>query len=195
MTGILWAAGDCLAQKAECIARKRKLRYNYRRTAFTAAYGGALIGPFGHFWYRKLDKVVSSCLQPSTAVFVAAKVAADTFIYTPLNVGLFFALMTVVEGGHWTEVRHKLQQDFLPTMGAEMAIWPAYQAVNFARVPVQHQLLICSVGTLFDSTFLCWVHDHNDWLSMVVPGLRAPTALSPVTDAADSIGSLLNAGK
>jgi len=83
-------------------------------------------GPFGHFWYQKLDKVVSSCLQPSTAVFVAAKVqqhctlllalvlhakgkkvvtvqvAADTFIYTPLNVGLFFALMTVVEGGRWT---------------------------------------------------------------------------------------------
>lgn len=69
---------------------------------------------------------MSSCLQPSTAVFVAAKVrqhctlslalvlhaknatiisvqvAADTFIYTPLNVGLFFALMTVVEGGRWT---------------------------------------------------------------------------------------------
>ncbi len=38
------AAGDCLAQKAECIARKRKLKYNYRRTAFTAAYGGTLIG-------------------------------------------------------------------------------------------------------------------------------------------------------
>ena len=83
-------------------------------------------GPFGHFWYQKLDKVVSSCLQPSTVAFVAAKVqqhctlplalvlhakgtkiisvqvAADTFIYTPLNVGLFFALMTVVEGGRWT---------------------------------------------------------------------------------------------
>lgn len=41
----------------------------------------------------------------------------------------------------------------------------------------------------------CRVHDHNDWLSMVVPGLRAPTALSPVSDAADSIGSFLNTGK
>lgn len=38
------AAGDFLAQRAECFARKRKLRYNYRRTAFTAVYGGALIG-------------------------------------------------------------------------------------------------------------------------------------------------------
>ncbi len=32
----------------------------------------------------------------------SVQVAADTFIYTPLNVGLFFALMTVVEGGRWT---------------------------------------------------------------------------------------------
>lgn len=33
-----------------------------------------LAGPLGHFWYQKLDKVVSSCLRPSTASFVAAKV-------------------------------------------------------------------------------------------------------------------------
>lgn len=82
-------------------------------------------GPLGHLWYRKLDQVASSCLPPSTASFVAAKVhrpqqpkpqqltdaksiacivqvAADTFIYTPLNVGLFFAWITLVEGGGWT---------------------------------------------------------------------------------------------
>lgn len=87
----------------------------------------AIAGPLGHFWYRKLDQVASSCLRPSTVSFVAAKVArlkqnmphaapvcqqiildcivqvaADTFIYTPLNVGLFFAWITVVEGGGWT---------------------------------------------------------------------------------------------
>lgn len=34
-------------------------------------------------------------------LLIIMQVAADTFLYTPLNVGLFFALMTVVEGGHW----------------------------------------------------------------------------------------------
>ena len=38
------AAGDFLAQRAHCLGRKRKLKYNYRRTAFTAAYGGGLMG-------------------------------------------------------------------------------------------------------------------------------------------------------
>ncbi len=49
------AAGDCLAQKAECIARKRKLRYNYRRTAFTAAYGGTLIGTLSSLAVKSLS--------------------------------------------------------------------------------------------------------------------------------------------
>ncbi|KAL3161885.1 hypothetical protein ABBQ38_008974 [Trebouxia sp. C0009 RCD-2024] len=192
MTATLWAAGDFLAQRSQCLGRKEKRKYNYRRTAFTAAYGGALMGPLGHFWYQKLDQVVSSWLQPSTTAFIAAKVAADTLIYTPFNVGLFFTWITVVEGGTWTEVCHKLQQDFWPTMGAEVAVWPAYQAVNFARVPVHHQLLMCSVGTLFDSTFLCWVHDHHDWLSMLKPGLRSPRALSPIAVSSDT---LLGSGK
>jgi len=55
------AAGDCLAQKAECIARKRKLRYNYRRTAFTAAYGGVLIGTLSSFALRSLPR--ECCLR------------------------------------------------------------------------------------------------------------------------------------
>ena len=94
----------------------------------------ATAGPLGHFWYHKLDQVASSCLQPSTASFVAAKVvgfkqnmplavprcyqialgcilqvAADTFIYTPLNVGLFFAWITIVEGGGWTVGKYTCQ--------------------------------------------------------------------------------------
>ena len=39
---------------------------------------------------------------------------------------------------------------------AECCIWPFYQTFNFARVPVQHQLLVCNLGSLLDSTFLCW---------------------------------------
>ena len=38
------AAGDFLAQRSQCFGGKGKRKYNYRRTAFTAAYGGALMG-------------------------------------------------------------------------------------------------------------------------------------------------------
>ena len=42
------------------------------------------------------------CSFRSHLVMAALQVAADTFIYTPLNIVLFFTLMTrAVEGGTW----------------------------------------------------------------------------------------------
>lgn len=54
------------------------------------------------------------------------------------------------------DVKEKIQQDFLSTYVAELAIWPAYQTFNFAKVPVRHQLLFVNSGCLIDATFLCW---------------------------------------
>lgn len=54
------------------------------------------------------------------------QVAADTFLYTPLNVGLFFALMTVVEGGHW-KVRAKANlhmHRFSDKLAELSSFWP-----------------------------------------------------------------------
>ena len=50
----------------------------------------------------------------------------------------------------------KIKNDFLSTYLAELAIWPAYQAFNFSKVPVRHQLLFVNAGCLIDATFLCW---------------------------------------
>ena len=42
------------------------------------------------------------CCLDGHLVMGALQVAADTFIYTPLNIVLFFTLMTrAVEGGTW----------------------------------------------------------------------------------------------
>ena len=30
------------------------------------------------------------------------------------------------------------------------------QVINFARVPLRHQLLVMNGGTILDSAFLCW---------------------------------------
>ena len=54
------------------------------------------------------------------------------------------------------DVRQKIKHDFLSTYLAELAIWPAFQAINFWKVPVRHQLLVVNTGCLLDATFLCW---------------------------------------
>ena len=53
-------------------------------------------------------------------------------------------------------MKDKLRSDFLTAYLAELAFWPAFQAVNFWKVPVRHQLLAVNLACLVDATFLCW---------------------------------------
>ncbi|KAK9806839.1 hypothetical protein WJX72_004536 [[Myrmecia] bisecta] len=166
-TGLLWATGDYIAQRMEGKGIDR------RRAALSVVYGASVIGPVGHHWYHGLDKAVSRCFLPGSLPFLAAKVAADTFVFTPAHVAAFFAFMTVAEGGRWKDVKQKFQQDFVPTFVAEAIIWPPYQYLNFARVPVQHQLLMCNAGAVLDGTFLSWARKQTGWMSYVVPRMQA----------------------
>jgi hypothetical protein len=50
-------------------------------------------------------------------------------------------------------------------LAAESVAWPAVQAWNFWRVPVQHQLLVVNVVSLADCTFLSWVKHQQDILA------------------------------
>lgn len=54
------------------------------------------------------------------------------------------------------DVKEKIERDFISAYLAELAIWPAFQTLNFAKVPVRHQLLFVNAGCLVDATFLCW---------------------------------------
>ena len=54
------------------------------------------------------------------------------------------------------DVKQKLRNDFWSAYLAELAFWPAFQAVNFWKVPVRHQLLAVNLACLVDATFLCW---------------------------------------
>jgi len=54
------------------------------------------------------------------------------------------------------DVKEKCKRDFLSAYAAELVFWPAFQAVNFWKVPVRHQLLAVNTACLLDATFLCW---------------------------------------
>ena len=137
-----------------------------RHLAASALYGAAVVGPLGHAWYRWLDAFVSARFLRGSARFVASKVLLDEVVFGPVHVAGFFATVVVVaEGGGLPEIAAKVRRDFASTYAAELAFWPAFQAVNFWRVPVRHQLLAVNLACLLDATFLCWASAHDDWVS------------------------------
>lgn len=54
------------------------------------------------------------------------------------------------------DVGNKIKRDFWSAYLAELVFWPAFQTINFWKVPVRHQLLTVNVACLLDATFLCW---------------------------------------
>ncbi len=50
----------------------------------------------------------------------------------------------------------KCRKDFWPTLVVEMVVWPPFQVLNFAKVPLRHQLVVMNGGTIMDSAFICW---------------------------------------
>ena len=143
--------------------------YDWRRAALTGAFGATFIGPIGHFWYLGIDKLCTKWFTPGSASFIATKVIGDTAAMGPFYVTFFFAFGTAaIDNGTWSDFTEKMRKDFVPTLAAEVMVWPVVQTFNFARVPVQHQLLVVNGMTIVDAAFISWARNREDWLGTLL---------------------------
>ena len=129
-----------------------------------------------------------ACLgAPGSGRLLLAKLLLDNLIFTPLYVAAYLAYGSAVINRRGHEVRGKLCTDYLPTLGAELCLWPPFMALVFQRVPVQHQLLAVNLFSLFDVAFLSWVRENGhvlDEIKAMPLFLLGNQALSSVMDAA-----------
>lgn len=56
-----------------------------------------------------------------------------------------------------------MEVDFLPSLAAEVCVWPFFQALSFWKIPVKHQLLAVNMFAVFDAAFLSWARNSDDW--------------------------------
>ncbi|CAN1120088.1 Protein Mpv17 [Linum perenne] len=160
-SGVLWGLGDIGAQY---VTHSTAVKISWKRVAITSAFGFGFVGPVGHIWYENLDKLIKFRLKlaPKSVRFVAAKVAADSIIFGPLDLLLFFSYMGFSTGKNAAQVKEDVKRDFLPSLMLEGGIWPIVQVANFRYVPVQYQLLYVNLFCLLDSAFLSWVEQQKD---------------------------------
>ncbi|GIL58952.1 hypothetical protein Vafri_13955 [Volvox africanus] len=169
---LLWGCGDVLAQRV--VEQRRISDVDARRVACTAAFGAAFMGPVGHFWYQQLDVVCAKLLAAGSPSFLAAKLIADTVIMGPLYVVAFYAWgCALIDGSGIEGFKKKITQDFIPTYTAELAVWPLFQAFNFTRIPVEHQLLAVNGATLIDACFLSWARSQEDWVATAIGAIQS----------------------
>lgn len=108
-TGFL--LGDIVAQSPDISAGKP---WDKRRTAKMGAFGLALHGPIGHYWYGFLDKTIM-VKAPTSAAAVFSKTAIDQVLWAPIFTSVFFASMKVMDGKA-DEISGEVSQKLWPTM-------------------------------------------------------------------------------
>jgi protein Mpv17 len=112
--------------------------------------------------YEYLDRIIRRRFQPNTFKFVASKVAADGFLFGPLDLLLFFSYVGLGQGRSIEQVKEDVKRDFIPALVLGGTIWPAVQIANFRFVPVRYQLLYVNLFCLLDSCFLSWIEQQGD---------------------------------
>lgn len=127
------------------------------RSGRNALFGFALYGPCSSWWYGLLDKYILP-EEPTSALAVAAKVAADQVAWAPVLVTTLFAWDlawngdNVVGGG----LQKKLGADLLDTLKVNWSFWPVFHVLNFRFVPPGDRILYINAVQVLYNVFLCY---------------------------------------
>ncbi|CAI6268051.1 unnamed protein product [Periconia digitata] len=153
-TAVLFATGDVMAQQG--VEGRGLEKHDLKRTGRMAAYGGVIFGPAATKWYGFLARNIN---LRSTNGTIAARVAADQFIFAPTNMFVFLSSMAYLEGA---SPRERLQQAYVPGLTKNFMVWPWVQAINFKFVPLDLRVLVVNVISLGWNCYLSFLNSGGN---------------------------------
>ncbi|KAF1851316.1 uncharacterized protein K460DRAFT_373350 [Cucurbitaria berberidis CBS 394.84] len=149
-TAVLFATGDVMAQQG--VERRGVEKHDLKRTGRMAAYGGVIFGPAATKWYEILVRHINLKSHNTT---ILARVAADQFVFAPVNMGLFLSSMAYLEGASPTQ---RLKDAYLPGYQKNLMLWPWIQFTNFKYVPAEMRVLVVNVVSLGWNCYLSYLN-------------------------------------
>jgi protein Mpv17 len=139
-----------------------------------------VFGPLATNWYRVLQKHINLSTKSRT---IAARVAADQVVFTPVNLTLFLSSMAFFEG--WPprtndskaesergppaeeeptareRVEERIRTAWWTAFSRNLLVWPAVQVVNFSVVPLEHRVLVVNVVALGWNCYLSYLNGQS----------------------------------
>ncbi len=127
------------------------------RCGRNAIFGGTIYAPISGAWYGALDQYVLP-EDPTSALAVAAKVAADQVAWAPVLVTMLFAWDLAWNGDDLTGggLQKKLGADLLDTLKVNWSFWPVFHVLNFRFVPPGDRILYINAVQVLYNVFLCY---------------------------------------
>nr|XP_034184790.1 mpv17-like protein 2 isoform X1 [Osmia lignaria] len=134
------------------VSKANMYMHNYMRTRNMTAVG-LLQGPFHHWFYMMLDKM----LPGRTALSVVKKMCLDQTIASPTCLGIFFVGLGVLEHRQIKEIYEELKMKLYDTWKVDCCFWPPTQSVNFFFIPLRYRVLYTNFMTMIYDIFLSYI--------------------------------------
>ena len=140
---IAFLVGDYLSQ----MFQNTREVFNFVRFIRMGVFGALIHAPFGHYFYRNLEKRFPG----SGGMTVVKKVLIDQLVYTPLFATVFFMYSGLAAGWPWHKVVTAVRtgKALVTFMSISYLIWPVTHFINFTAVPSNKRLLFINIVQLY----------------------------------------------
>lgn len=126
--------------------------YDWTRTRNMAVVG-LLQGPFHHYFYAILEKLVPGRGTAS----IMKKTLLDQTIASPTCLGIFFFGLGVMEHRNLQDINSEVRLKLLDTWKVDCMFWPPTQFINFMLIPLQYRVMYINFMTMIYDIFLSYM--------------------------------------
>ncbi|XP_063379544.1 mpv17-like protein 2 [Cydia fagiglandana] len=151
-SGLFMFLGDLAQQEFEYRSKQLKKRYDWARSARMLTVG-MLMGPFHHYYYVYLDKV----LPRADIKTVLKKIACDQLFASPATILFFFIGMGLLEKKNTEQTKDEIAYKFKYTYIGDCLFWPPVQFINFYFLPTKYRVFYINGATMLFNVFLSYI--------------------------------------
>ncbi len=113
-------------------------------------------GPFFHWWYGYLERVVARWQLPSTIAFLV-KLSLNQLVMTPPFLLFIMAFLQYCMTWNRTQTIEVIKKTFGAALITNWKIWTVAQAVNFQLVPTEYRVMFGNIIALWWNIYLSLV--------------------------------------
>jgi len=182
-SGALWCLGDLATQHIEnriaiasrekesnetavasggtgtcSIEKPKHAGIDWKRTLHQTVYASFIWAPFAHKWYHFLEKLAHTLVPSENQLqLLATKFGLEMIWLHPIALFAFFTIVGALSGDSVATILSQLRADYWQTFLLEITLWTPIDLLNFAFVPVRHQLFVVNCGCFLECIALSFI--------------------------------------
>ena len=146
--------GEVIASVVKGLVRQEKINVDLRRVAVFGVYGLVCTGPMLHYWYMFLEFLLTKKLGLSGNSKVLVKLLIDRGIWAPPFVLFTITFLQFLQTFCPKETAAAVKRNYAAVLLMNQKVWVPGQALNFAAVPVEYQVLFVNAVNVGWNTYL-----------------------------------------